>query len=845
MLKRFGVRGRLFLSFVGISGFAVLASLAAIYSFFEVQTLLDRVTEERVPTALAAQELSVRVERIVGETPALLAASGADGQAKVWTRIEAEIEEIDKLLSLLRSQKFATDGLAPLQSVLDPFRSNLLSLNALVGDRIMFADRKSTLIGDMLKAHEDTLAVLGPWITNVSNDVTRLHAVVGDPNLASSDQSAAKAELITSLTLLASLQQILQEVTGAHEILVGAVSAEKHEVLELSVLRAQWSIEALRTLADGIGPQPRQLVLAEVEHLRQLIDGDNSIPSLRTRELTLIADGNDVLQENARLSRELANSVSSLVGDTKLDISRATSDVRRVQASSSIALIVIVSMSLACSILIVWLYVGRNLVARISALSDSMLAIAGGDLKATLPATGDDEIGRMAAALSVFRDTAVEVEEKNLRDVAEARQRLIDAIESISEGFSLYDQDDRLVLSNSRYREMLYPGIEDVVQAGTPFVTIIRTAAERGLIADAEGRVEEWVAERLARHRSPGEPHLQNRGDGRWIMISERKTSNGSTVAVYADITELKRREEELAEKSKTLEQKSNALEQLSNQLAKYLSPQVYESIFSGQQEVKVASSRKKLTVFFSDIVGFTETADRLESEELSQLLNQYLTEMSRIALDHGATIDKYVGDAILIFFGDPETKGPKQDAIACVKMAIAMLNKMHALQEKWRESGIEKPLRVRMGIHTGFCTVGNFGSEDRLDYTIIGGAVNTASRLENLAAPGEILISFETYALVRDQILCEEHGEIEVKGIAYPIATYKVLDSHEQLGRQQRCLHEEHPNVKLDLDLDLMTSDDRIRTAKILRRALHMVSSEDKPPQADHPERRKAPRRS
>jgi class 3 adenylate cyclase len=291
---------------------------------------------------------------------------------------------------------------------------------------------------------------------------------------------------------------------------------------------------------------------------------------------------------------------------------------------------------------------------------------------------------------------------------------------------------------------------------------------------------------------------------------------SGSLIHYMAVIDQ---REAELADKT-------HAMEQLSTQLAKYLSPQVYDSIFAGRQEVKVASSRKKLTIFFSDIAGFTETADRLESEELSQLLNHYLTEMSRIALDHGATIDKYVGDAILAFFGDPETNGVKEDALACVEMAIAMRKRMHGLQEIWRGSGIEKPLQVRMGINTGFCTVGNFGSEDRLDYTIIGGAVNTASRLESLAMPGDILISYETFALVRDRIRCEEHGEIEVKGIAYPVATYKVADSYEALGRQKRRVREDHPGVKLDLDLDAMTTADRGHAADILRRALDMVTS-------------------
>ena len=187
----------------------------------------------------------------------------------------------------------------------------------------------------------------------------------------------------------------------------------------------------------------------------------------------------------------------------------------------------------------------------------------------------------------------------------------------------------------------------------------------------------------------------------------------------------------------------------------------------------------------------------------MTQLLNHYLTEMSQIGLDHGATIDKYVGDAILIFFGDPESRGVREDALACVRMAIAMRDKMQELQRLWCESGIEKPLRCRMGIHTDYCTVGNFGSDDRMDYTIIGGGVNMASRLESSATPGEILISYETFAQVKDLIGCEEHGTIQVKGIAYPVATYKVLDSHENLGRQRRRIrpHDRHSCSKVPLD--------------------------------------------
>lgn len=155
------------------------------------------------------------------------------------------------------------------------------------------------------------------------------------------------------------------------------------------------------------------------------------------------------------------------------------------------------------------------------------------------------------------------------------------------------------------------------------------------------------------------------------------------------------------------------------------------------------------------------------------QLLNHYLTEMSRIALQFGATIDKYVGDAIVMFFGDPETRGVKEDALACVTMALAMQKRIGELTERWRDIGIEAPLQCRIGIHTGYCTVGNFGSEDRMGYTIVGGAVNLASRLEHEAPPGGVLISYETFVHVKDEIHCEERGHIHVKGIAYPVATY------------------------------------------------------------------------
>jgi adenylate cyclase len=123
-----------------------------------------------------------------------------------------------------------------------------------------------------------------------------------------------------------------------------------------------------------------------------------------------------------------------------------------------------------------------------------------------------------------------------LRRAEQARlrseRRLAEAIESISEGFACYDGEDRLVICNSCYRNIMYPGVDVDLSAGTTFESIIRRAAERGYIKDAEGRVEEWVAERLQQHRNPGEPQVQRRSNGRWVMVSERCTEDGGTVGV-------------------------------------------------------------------------------------------------------------------------------------------------------------------------------------------------------------------------------------------------------------------------------------------------------------------------
>ena len=251
---------------------------------------------------------------------------------------------------------------------------------------------------------------------------------------------------------------------------------------------------------------------------------------------------------------------------------------------------------------------------------------------------------------------------------------------------------------------------------------------------------------------------------------------------------------------------KSEELELISKQLSKYLSPQLYEQIFSGKEQVIIKSTRKKLSMCFSDLVGFTGISDTLESEEITTMLNFYLTEMSKIVLEYGGTIDKFVGDAIIVFFGDPETKGVKEDAVNCVKMAIAMQKRIRELEHDWGEKfSLKKPLEMRIGINTGYCTVGNFGSDDRLDYTIIGGQVNLASRLEGIAKPGNIILSHDTYIQVNKEIDCIEAGTVNVKGIKEEIKIFQVLLDHNK-NKQKKYVAE---NISCQLNLNNLNKEE------------------------------------
>ena len=365
------------------------------------------------------------------------------------------------------------------------------------------------------------------------------------------------------------------------------------------------------------------------------------------------------------------------------------------------------------------------------------------------------------------------------------------------------DADLNIIKVNKNFKSLFN---DDVVLEGQNLLTLL------GLLDVAQSHISEFKQKlnkdgKLLIHKIK----IIVGDEERYFTLASTRTSSsfsngligvqGQLIDRTNEVTLHARNEELLVENEKAFEElsfKTERLEKISNQLAKYLSPQIYKNIFETDTDKVETYTRKKLTVFFSDIKEFTSLSDTLDPDLLAEIINEYLSEMTEIALHFGGTIDKFIGDAILIFFGDPETEGTALDAEKCVNMAIAMRKRVGELDEVWKkEKGITQGLQVRTGISTGYCTVGNFGSVQRVDYTVLGSPVNLAARLEAACGPQEILVSPETKSLVAKVFKFEEKKPIKLKGFSETVKPYQLIINDQ---KEKTVAHSLHSSDTLDV---------------------------------------------
>jgi adenylate cyclase len=205
----------------------------------------------------------------------------------------------------------------------------------------------------------------------------------------------------------------------------------------------------------------------------------------------------------------------------------------------------------------------------------------------------------------------------------------------------------------------------------------------------------------------------------------------------------------------------------------RYFAPNVAAQIVSQVGSVKLGSGEKRpVVIFFSDIRGFTPMAEKMGPDEITTLLTQYFTEMVEIIFEHGGTLDKFIGDAIMAIWGAPIAH--EDDASRAIAAAIEMQQVLAELNQKWTGEG-RQPVNIGIGINFGEVFAGNIGSERRLEYTVIGDAVNTASRLCDKAGPGEILISEPFYKTLKKPPPVEALEPLQLKGKARAVAVYRV----------------------------------------------------------------------
>ena len=528
------------MAFFGICALSVVAAIATIYSFSEVNSVLDQVSRERMPIALSSLELSREAERIVTAAPALLAAGRSDQYEQVSSKIAAEALRLDALLGNLTGGGIPADLLAVIEARIDRLRQNLRALDALVSQRILLGDRLRQRLRRLNTASSQANLLIEPGLVIVDSKVAKWRREREAYERGSPERDEAICKLAEDITDFVPQQKAQIEISAITDNLIKAAAVRTVGELPLLRLPLRRSLDQLRALVEQLDPRLHARLRDRIEDFHVLIEGPESILDLRSKELEIIGRGERLIAENTVLSEQLTEAVDRLVAGAGEDMSNARQDVVAVQRRSSAVLIGGVLLSVLCSTLIVWLYVGRNLIRRLTSLSSSMMALAGGNLRVPLPAPkGDDEIDEMAQALTVFRDTAVEIEDRNLREL----DLLLDTIDY---GVLLLEPDLRVRICNRGYRVM-WDMPQDFMARRPSMRELMEYSRDRRSYEVPDDDWDAYIALRVEEiERGSVERAEWRRADGSILQYQCLALPDGGRMLTYFDITELKRIERAL-----------------------------------------------------------------------------------------------------------------------------------------------------------------------------------------------------------------------------------------------------------------------------------------------------------
>jgi signal transduction histidine kinase len=415
-----GVRARLLLAFFGISGFAVLAAAAGIYAFRQVGDRLELI-DARVPQVVSSMEISRAADRLIASAPALLAATTTKEHDEISNRMRPEISRL--IIGLNDTVRFGTAGEAPItiQLLVASLRSNLAELENLVGQRLETKERLAGLLKTVFQANQETQRLFAPWFQVMEMQIGRS---LDEARRRDAEPGAqAGRDLAASIVLDRSAQAAQRGFSAVVDQLVQTATIGEKSRLPVVAFQLRRSLDDLDAKAKDLDPKLRALFIEQVGRVRTLAIGPDAVLAIRGQELDLIRNAEKLIAENADLSVRLTAAVDRLVWEAETDVDSSAKGALAVQRLSARMLLLFAALSLIGSILIVWLYVGRNLIRRLTRLSGGMLAIAGGSHRTPIDISGSDEVAEMGRVVEIFRKNTLERDEL-LAERAQAAERL-------------------------------------------------------------------------------------------------------------------------------------------------------------------------------------------------------------------------------------------------------------------------------------------------------------------------------------------------------------------------------------------------------------------------------------